>query len=55
MRFQNREKSISGPKAAPKPAQAKEVMPKMVLLELKAMAMAKSVMTIRVMREHQST
>ena len=55
VRFQNRENSIRGPKAAPKPAQAKAVMPKMVELEFQAMAMATSVMSIRVMREHHMT
>ena len=55
MRFQNRLSSISGPKAAPKPAQANEVMPKMVELEFQAIAMATMVMMTSVMREHHMT
>ena len=52
VRFQNSENSISGPKAAPKPAHAKEVMLKMVELEFQAIAIAMMVITASVMREH---
>ncbi len=55
MRFQNRLSSISGPKAAPKPAHANDVMPKMVELEFQAIAMATMVMSTSVMREHHMT
>ena len=55
MRFQNREKSISGPNAAPKPAHAKAVIPKMVELAFQAMTMAMRVITVRVMRVHHIT
>ena len=55
MRFQNRHRSISGPKAAPKPAHANDVMPKIVELEFQAIAMATMVMSTSVMREHHMT
>ena len=51
MRFQKREKSISGPKVAPKPAHANDVMPKIVLLASHAMNMEISVMATIEMRE----
>ena len=42
-------------KAAPKPAHANDVMPKMVELEFQAIAMATMVMSTSVMREHHMT
>ena len=43
--FQNKEKSISGPKVAPNPAQANEVIPKIVLFESQAITIDIMVMT----------
>lgn len=46
LRFQNSAKSITGPKAAPNPAQAKETIPKMELSGLAAMMT--EIMAIRI-------
>ena len=55
IRFQNRLKSISGPKVAPKPAQAKETMVKMTLSSSMAIKIAMAQMISRARRLIQST
>ena len=55
VRFQNRENSISGPKVAPKPAQAKETMLNITLFSSMAITMAMAAITSRVMRETHIT
>ena len=50
LRFQKRANSTTGPKAAPKPAQAKDTMSKIELSGLDAMTMAITAMTITVPR-----
>ena len=55
VRFQKRLKSISGPKVAPNPAQAKLTMVKMTLFSSRAMTMATTAMRRRVSRETRRT
>jgi len=53
--FQKREKIISGPKVAPKPAQAKETIRKMMLFSSKAIIMAIAAMTSKVIQVTNKT
>ena len=50
VRFQNREKRTSGPKAAPKPAQAKDTMRKTELLGFQASRIPTTAMPMTVPR-----